>query len=827
MSDNIKHATFLTVEKKFRQGEVVVAILEAYQIVGAEHQNRILAVVKSGSSSALFSFDCYNYPPINLSDLHITSVLPINETFLIDNSTAGYGVSSHQFQIMSGNENLTYYYYPDEETLRSKEVFEKILKRLIQEYTEENGDFSWLQAYKSSDFTEIDYNIASNKFPPKNRESKFREELERRKPEYTMYEPYKVYCATWNVNLNQPVEDLSLRELLFTTNDAPDIYCIGLQEIDMSAETIIKSETRPDYNWIAKILEGAHPSDIYEELVTVRLVGMMLTILVKKSIRSSISKICTSMVGTGTLKFGNKGGVGASFQLNETCLCFVNSHLAAHVQEFERRNEDHDEILRRMQFNDGFKSRNILEHDQIFWIGDLNYRITIADDDQIKMFCSYDKWFYFDQLHIEKQKKRVFRDFQEGKITFKATYKYDPGTDEWDSSEKSRAPAWCDRIFWKGSRIEQLAYNSIMQLRMSDHKPVYGVFISYILTRDEQKFKKIHEEVLKTVDKFENDNQPQLVVAETDLDFGIIQYHEHYSRELLVANNCHLPAHFKFLPKSSDNQRNEREKVCEDWIKISHPKAPEIMKKLCDAKTGVKGPLDILVLHIENGRDIFITIFGEYQPSVFGLRLDTLMKLNKPVLEYSLKELNEIECDVNNLIPFYNSAKGPREIYLMIDYLYRNGLNIPHLFHVLRKHRLSPRICAIRDWLDTWSVEPFPGTPQTAAEVLLKIFESSPEPLVTITERELSIYLPNFERCRELVQNKIPLLNRKIFLYLIMFLKEIQRNYMTNGMDDRSIAKIFAPALCRHKQDQLSQRFLLLFLSNDIKEFAKIEFDKN
>jgi len=67
-----------------------------------------------------------------LSDLHINSVLPINETFLIDNSTGGYGVSSHQFQIMSGNENSTYYYYPDDETFRSKEVFEKILKRLIQ-----------------------------------------------------------------------------------------------------------------------------------------------------------------------------------------------------------------------------------------------------------------------------------------------------------------------------------------------------------------------------------------------------------------------------------------------------------------------------------------------------------------------------------------------------------------------------------------------------------------------------------------------------------------------------------------------------------------------
>lgn len=433
--------------------------------------------------------------------------------------------------------------------------------------------------------------------------------------------------------------------------------------------------------------------------------------------------------------------------------------------------------------------------------------MTVVEDDQIKKFCSYEKWFYLDQLHIEKnQKKRVFRDFNEGKINFQATYKYDPGTDDWDSSEKSRAPAWCDRIFWKGARIEQLIYDSDMSLRISDHKPVYGVFISYILTRDEQKFKKIHEEVLKTVDKFENDNQPQMTVAETDIDFSVIRYHEHYSRELLVANNCHLPVHFKFLPKDERST-----KVCEEWIKISHLKgelltgnslsiridifideraAPEIMKNLRDAKPGDKIPLDILVLHIENGRDIFITIFGEYQPSIFGLRLDTLMKLNKPVLEYSLKELYEIENDVNNLVPFYNDAKAPREIYLMIDYLYRNGLNIPHLFHVQRKHRLSPRICAIRDWLDSWSTEPFPGTPQTAAEILLKIFESSPEPLVTIFERDLSIYIQYFDRCRELVQNKMPLLNRKIFLYVIMFLKEIQRNYAINGMDDRTLGEL-------------------------------------
>lgn len=76
----------------------------------------------------------------------------------------------------------------------------------------------------------------------------------------------------------------------------------------------------------------------------------------------------------------------------------------------------------------------------------------------------------------------------------------------------------------------------------------------------------MHEEVLKTVDKYENENQPQLFVSETDLDFEIIKFHEKYSRELVVANNCHLsPVNFEF--KSKDDTGTN---VCEDWIQISH-----------------------------------------------------------------------------------------------------------------------------------------------------------------------------------------------------------------------------------------------------------------
>lgn len=55
------------------------------------------------------------------------------------------------------------------------------------------------------------------------------------------------------------------------------------------------------------------------------------------------------------------------------------------------------------------------------------------------------------------------------------TYKYDIGTDQYDTSEKARIPAWTDRILRKGTNLRQLSYNSA-PLKFSDHRPVYATF---------------------------------------------------------------------------------------------------------------------------------------------------------------------------------------------------------------------------------------------------------------------------------------------------------------------------------------------------------------
>lgn len=69
-------------------------------------------------------------------------------------------------------------------------------------------------------------------------------------------------------------------------------------------------------------------------------------------------------------------------------------------------------------------------------------------------------------------------------------------------SEKNRAPAWCDRILWKGSGIEQKYYTSQPKLRVSDHKPVLSLFevaVRSIQTISEQ----IEEKIKKFTKHFE------------------------------------------------------------------------------------------------------------------------------------------------------------------------------------------------------------------------------------------------------------------------------------------------------------------------------------
>ncbi|GAP93348.1 putative type II inositol- -trisphosphate 5-phosphatase [Rosellinia necatrix] len=79
-------------------------------------------------------------------------------------------------------------------------------------------------------------------------------------------------------------------------------------------------------------------------------------------------------------------------------------------------------------------------------------------DDPASLQATIDSLLPHDQLHlVMKNKKAFYEGWREGSITFLPTYKYDVGTvGLFDSSEKKRAPSWCDRILYRTRKdIEQ------------------------------------------------------------------------------------------------------------------------------------------------------------------------------------------------------------------------------------------------------------------------------------------------------------------------------------------------------------------------------------
>lgn len=123
----------------------------------------------------------------------------------------------------------------------------------------------------------------------------------------------------------------------------------------------------------------------------------------------------------------------------------------------------------------------IMDHEICILNGDLNYRIdsiprnVIVDAIRQKNLT---KLLERDQLLASRRKNPGFRlrSFIEAPITFAPTYKYDVGTDNYDSSDKKRSPAWCDRVLYRGiGRVKQLDYRR-HEVRASDHRPVSATF---------------------------------------------------------------------------------------------------------------------------------------------------------------------------------------------------------------------------------------------------------------------------------------------------------------------------------------------------------------
>ncbi|MCJ1305053.1 inositol polyphosphate 5-phosphatase, partial [Hypocenomyce scalaris] len=304
--------------------------------------------------------------------------------------------------------------------------------------------------------------------------------------EYTSSKIVHFWVGTFNLNgradgVNQDLSAWLCPELK-RLHQQPEIVAVGFQEIvELSPQQIMSTDPARRRDWelaVKKTLNENARKSRSEDYILLRsgqLVGAALLIFVKPSILGDIKNVEGSVRKTGMSGMaGNKGAVAIRMDYATTRICFVTAHLAAGFANYEERNRDYRTISHGLRFQ---RNRSIEDHDTIIWLGDFNYRIGLSDDRVRRLIQAgdLDTLYQNDQLNLQMVAGLTFPFYSEARISFRPTYKYNNGNDDYDTSEKARIPAWTDRVLRKGDNLRQINYTTA-PLRFSDHRPVYATF---------------------------------------------------------------------------------------------------------------------------------------------------------------------------------------------------------------------------------------------------------------------------------------------------------------------------------------------------------------
>ncbi|KAK7269050.1 hypothetical protein RIF29_21765 [Crotalaria pallida] len=408
---------------------------------------------------------------------------------------------------------------------------------------------------------------------------------------YSKIENVKILTGTWNVGQGKASQD-SLMSWLGSVASDVGLVVVGLQEVEMGAGFLAMSAAKETVGlegssagqwWLDMIDKTLDEGSTFERIGSRQLAGLVIAAWVKTSIRFHVGDVDVAAVPCGFGRaIGNKGAVALRIRVYDRIMCFVNCHFAAHLDAVSRRNADFDHVYRTMSFsrptnlsNAGAASTSssvptfrvtnsaealpeLSEAEMVVFLGDLNYRLDGISYDEARDFVSqrcFDWLRERDQLRAEMEAGNVFQGMREAIITFPPTYKFERhqvGLSGYDSGEKKRIPAWCDRILYRDCRSSLVAdcslecpvvssvlqYEACMDVTDSDHKPVRCIFSTDIARVDESIRRQEFREILESNEKIKSLLKELCKIPETIISTNNIILQNQDTLILRITNKC-------------------------------------------------------------------------------------------------------------------------------------------------------------------------------------------------------------------------------------------------------------------------------------------------
>ena len=321
----------------------------------------------------------------------------------------------------------------------------------------------------------------------------------------------KISVVTWNLAEKAPPEEDAAFFRRFRKDSAgegSDLVLIGAQECEEIKPRRAEGHRSRHLRRMGIMMLGKD----YVPLAIHSLGGIQCALYCHRDRLGDVEMINIADVtcGVGNV-LHNKGAIGLYLKMKcnssdrSSRILLVTGHLAAHVKNVDARNADFHRIVSELEAQaparflrpkvnrDGSPAecdgRRLLDSmDHVFFAGDLNYRVDLPREHVEK--CILDmkrspssreklmrKLLRRDQLLQTIASGQAFAGFDEGKITFLPTFKFDKGSSDYDTSAKQRVPAWTDRILFRAKqKVKVCEYESVADAMHSDHRPVLGSF---------------------------------------------------------------------------------------------------------------------------------------------------------------------------------------------------------------------------------------------------------------------------------------------------------------------------------------------------------------